>query len=120
MKDNDYLGRRAKFVRNRYRKLNHGKKIAFSSRHVGRLYSIYDCCVYCGEKKEKLAIDHVIPVSQGGKTDLSNMVLACEPCNHEKAGRTLGEWKPEILETVLQKIKEKHKPLWWYSIPELR
>lgn len=45
-------------------------------------------CRYCGRRAQTLDIDHVIPVSQGGKTIMSNLVTACSRCNRQKAGRT--------------------------------
>ena len=37
------------------------------------------------------ALDHVDPWSRGGRTDPSNLVTACWPCNYGKAEYTLGE-----------------------------
>lgn len=45
-------------------------------------------CRYCGRRAQTLHIDHVIPVNQGGKTIMSNLVTACSQCNRKKAGRT--------------------------------
>lgn len=45
-------------------------------------------CRYCGRRAQTLDIDHVIPVSQGGKTVFSNLVTACSACNRKKAGCT--------------------------------
>jgi 5-methylcytosine-specific restriction endonuclease McrA len=48
-------------------------------------------CQYCGEKKrriDELTYDHVVPRSQGGKTEWTNIVTACSSCNSEKANRT--------------------------------
>lgn len=44
-------------------------------------------CVYCGTNAE-LTIDHVIPISRGGKTSFENCVAACRTCNHKKGSRT--------------------------------
>lgn len=44
-------------------------------------------CCYCrklfNSRREK-TIDHVIPVSKGGQHVLSNLVVACKPCNSRK------------------------------------
>jgi 5-methylcytosine-specific restriction endonuclease McrA len=47
-------------------------------------------CVYCGRKppEVKLAVDHVKPRSQGGKTEPSNLVSSCAPCNAGKSDTT--------------------------------
>ncbi len=41
------------------------------------------CCVYCGSK-EKLTIDHIVPIRYGGSNDISNLVVACSRCNRKK------------------------------------
>jgi 5-methylcytosine-specific restriction endonuclease McrA len=47
-------------------------------------------CQYCGKKcaTDDLTYDHVVPRSQGGRTEWTNIVSACVTCNGEKAGRT--------------------------------
>ena len=48
-------------------------------------------CAYCGARREKLSIDHIIPKSRGGKMTFENCVAACKPCNLKKGGRTPNE-----------------------------
>ena len=45
-------------------------------------------CQYCGQRNIELTMDHVRPRRQGGKQTWENIVSACIPCNHRKAGRT--------------------------------
>jgi 5-methylcytosine-specific restriction endonuclease McrA len=47
-------------------------------------------CQYCGAST-KLTIDHVIPVSRGGKSDFENCVSACQDCNNKKSNRLPSE-----------------------------
>lgn len=49
-------------------------------------------CAYC-DKEAKLTLDHVIPLSKGGKHSKDNVVAACAHCNSSKGDRTLEEWK---------------------------
>lgn len=44
-------------------------------------------CQYCGERFEshELTYDHVLPRSLGGRTEWTNIVSACMPCNSKKA-----------------------------------
>lgn len=45
-------------------------------------------CQYCGRAVSdgvKLHVDHIKPVSKGGKTELSNLVTACQDCNLGKS-----------------------------------
>lgn len=49
-------------------------------------------CQYCGTKASdgvKLHVDHVHPVSKGGKTEMSNLVTACEHCNLGKSNKVI-------------------------------
>jgi 5-methylcytosine-specific restriction endonuclease McrA len=48
-------------------------------------------CQYCGRKSKKLTIDHVIPVSRGGKSCFENCVAACPQCNAKKGNRLPSE-----------------------------
>jgi 5-methylcytosine-specific restriction endonuclease McrA len=41
------------------------------------------CCAYCG-LPGKLTMDHVVPLSRGGKHEISNVVPACSRCNSRK------------------------------------
>jgi 5-methylcytosine-specific restriction endonuclease McrA len=47
-------------------------------------------CQYCGKhvKSSEMTLDHILPVSHGGKTQWDNCTLACLTCNHRKANRT--------------------------------
>lgn len=52
-------------------------------------------CAYCGRdaisESITLEVDHIVPVSEGGSDDLSNLATACKPCNWKKGphpGRT--------------------------------
>ena len=49
-------------------------------------------CVYCKSKRE-LTIDHVIPVSRGGKSTFENCVTACKQCNNKIGSKTPREAK---------------------------
>lgn len=40
-------------------------------------------CVFCGST-ENLHIDHIIPVSRGGREDEDNMQVLCRTCNLKK------------------------------------
>lgn len=44
-------------------------------------------CQYCGNPAN-LTIDHVIPLSRGGRTTWDNVVTACRSCNGRKGNRT--------------------------------
>jgi 5-methylcytosine-specific restriction endonuclease McrA len=46
-------------------------------------------CQYCGRKftPKELNLDHVIPISRGGKSLWENVVCCCFQCNHRKGSR---------------------------------
>lgn len=46
-------------------------------------------CAYCGEKDIPLQIEHIDPKSNGGSNRVSNLTLACDPCNKEKGKQSL-------------------------------
>ena len=50
-------------------------------------------CVYCGRMTRDLTLDHVLPRHRGGPHTWENLVSACKPCNHRKAGHTPTEAK---------------------------
>lgn len=47
-------------------------------------------CVFCGATKDtdRLVIDHVFPVSKGGKTEMRNLQTLCWTCNTGKGDKT--------------------------------
>ncbi len=50
-------------------------------------------CQYCGQKAPDvvLHVDHISPVSKGGRNDLLNLITACEGCNSGKGARELSD-----------------------------
>jgi 5-methylcytosine-specific restriction endonuclease McrA len=67
----------------------------------GNLYlrDMYEC-VYCGcgLSKATATMDHVLPISHGGKTNWENIVTACAPCNHAKGNnpKIRPAYKPHV------------------------
>jgi len=48
------------------------------------------CCAYCGKPATEL--DHIVPISRGGRDALDNVQPACRKCNASKNSKLLGEW----------------------------
>ncbi len=46
-------------------------------------------CVHCGSR-EKLTIDHIVPVAQGGTDRKDNLQALCRSCNAKKRDRFIG------------------------------
>lgn len=51
-------------------------------------------CVYCNSEKD-LTIDHVVPVSAGGKSTWENTVTSCKKCNNRKGNMPLKDFMEE-------------------------
>jgi len=49
-------------------------------------------CAYCGASGVPLNIDHIQPRSLGGSNRVSNLTLACVPCNQSKGSAELKTW----------------------------
>lgn len=65
-----------------------------TSRDVARLFHRHGgCCAYCGQRSRHLEVDHVVPLSRGGRHAIGNMLPACRRCNRSKSNRLLVEWR---------------------------
>src|SRR5260221_11464225 len=55
-------------------------------------------CAYCHRTGVPLELDHIVPRSRPGTSGrVSNLALACRPCNQEKGDRTAEEFRhPEV------------------------
>ncbi|MEG4488653.1 RNA-guided endonuclease IscB [Microcoleus sp. D2_18a_B4] len=68
-------------------------------------------CAYCGVKDTRLEIEHIQPRSKGGSNRVSNLCLACVPCNQKKGNQDIKDFlkgKPNLLKRILAQAK---KPL---------
>lgn len=50
-------------------------------------------CQYCGRSAPDviLEVDHIVPVAEGGKNELINLVTSCRECNRGKGKRQLSD-----------------------------
>lgn len=63
---------------------------------IGRLFNRFEGrCAYCGERPAT-SIDHVIPLSRGGRHSIGNILPACGSCNSQKGTLTLSEWRRRL------------------------
>lgn len=77
--------------------------VRFTRRNV--FYRDKSRCQYCGKvfPQRELNLDHVVPLSKGGKSYWGNVVTACIACNSRKGGRT-------PLEAGMQLVRKPVKP----------
>lgn len=65
-------------------------------------------CSYCGKKDGPLQIEHITPCAHGGTNRISNLTLACEPCNQAKGTQDIRVFlanKPDVLKRILAQAK---------------
>jgi hypothetical protein len=64
-------------------------------------------CAYCGQEGVPLEIEHLTPRSRGGSNRVSNLTLACHPCNQKKGNRTAAEFgHPELQAKAKAPLKD--------------
>jgi 5-methylcytosine-specific restriction endonuclease McrA len=64
-------------------------------------------CAYCSKRNVPLQVEHIIPRSRGGSKRISNLTLACQPCNQRKGNKTAAEFGfPEIQKQAQASLKD--------------
>jgi len=97
-------------------------QVSFSRRNIFARDNF--TCQYCRTQHEaaELTYDHVVPRSQGGKTDWDNIVTCCVECNRKKGGRTPEQAhmqlvrrprRPEALGSVTFTLAVRNAPASW-------
>ena len=69
-------------------------------------------CVYCGAENVPLQIEHIHPKSKGGSNRISNLCIACQPCNLKKGVQSITDFlakKPDVLKKVVAQAKRPLK-----------
>jgi 5-methylcytosine-specific restriction enzyme A len=58
-------------------------------------------CHYCARRftPAELTMDHLIPLSRGGRSERHNIVPACKECNNKKKHMLASEWQ-EYLDLI--------------------
>jgi len=64
-------------------------------------------CAYCGVQSVPLQVEHIISTARGGSHRVSNLTLACAPCNQKKGTQTAAEFGfPHIQAQAKHPLKE--------------
>lgn len=106
---------------------NRKKGLSFSKKNILRRDNY--TCQYCGTSNHPLTVDHVVPKSRGGKTNWTNIVVACKTCNLKKGDRTPLEMdmklrqspqKPDFqfIPFVIPTGPDSHVEIWEKYIPK--
>ncbi|MCX6130446.1 MAG: HNH endonuclease [Proteobacteria bacterium] len=58
-------------------------------------------CYYCliDISRAQVTMDHVVPISRGGRSTAGNLVPACKSCNENKRSLTPVEWDDFLQQT---------------------
>ena len=75
--------------RRRAKKMQNGV-FRVTDKELNRLYS--SPCVQCGAM-DRQTVDHIVPLSRGGRHSIGNLQTLCVPCNSSKNDRLLVEWR---------------------------
>jgi 5-methylcytosine-specific restriction endonuclease McrA len=63
-------------------------------------------CAYCGKTGVPLQVEHIIPKTRGGSNRVSNLTIACEPCNTAKGAQTAAEFGyPDVQSNARRPLK---------------
>ncbi len=91
--------RQLNLVHYRSRKYRNGGK--FDLEEWKAMCDFYgNICLRCGRSDLKLTMDHVIPVSRGGRCGIMNMQPLCQPCNRSK-GINATDYRTHFAEMLL-------------------
>ncbi len=97
-------------IKNLYLEWKNGKKYVETQRQERKImnddirYNVLKrdnfTCQICGATAKdgaKLHVDHIIPISEGGKTVMSNLQTLCERCNIGKSNKTEDDFKTGMI-----------------------
>jgi len=65
-------------------------------------------CAYCGAQNVPLQVEHIVPRANGGSNRVSNLTLACQPCNQKKGSQPIEVFlknKPDLLKRIKAQAK---------------
>jgi 5-methylcytosine-specific restriction endonuclease McrA len=68
-------------------------------------------CAYCGAKEVPLQVEHIHPKSRGGSNRVSNLTLACGPCNTKKDARDIQDFLARDPARLARILAQARRPL---------
>lgn len=86
-----------------------GIPMEVTTKEIRLLLNVFDgCCAYCSKRPEKaknLHLDHLVPLSEGGRNTLANLIPACIRCNSSKGT------KPVVTHFLTKKVPDENMAL---------
>ena len=82
--------RKAEIENRRRSRVANGGVFVITDKELDALYA--SACANCGSK-DNMTVDHVIPISRGGRHSIGNLQPLCGRCNTSKNDRFMVEWK---------------------------
>lgn len=63
--------------------------IEVTKEEITKLFATFDgTCAYCSAKTDETPhLEHIVPISDGGRNHISNLVIACRQCNFKKGSK---------------------------------
>ena len=100
---------RIKVLEPQPRKKRSKPKMSAVRRIKGKIWGKEPKCFYCRKPLplKEATLDHVVPVSKGGRTTIGNSVIACVKCNLEKGNKDVSDFLPTT-EPVMQQRDAAH------------
>jgi 5-methylcytosine-specific restriction endonuclease McrA len=68
-------------------------------------------CAYCDRPDVHLQVEHIHPKSRGGTDRVSNLALACEPCNQSKGNRSIEDFLKDKSDLLARIKRQARAPL---------
>jgi 5-methylcytosine-specific restriction endonuclease McrA len=68
-------------------------------------------CAYCAATQVPLQMDHIYPQARGGSNRVSNLTLACRPCNEKKGAQSIEQFLLHAPDTLHHILATAQRPL---------
>jgi 5-methylcytosine-specific restriction endonuclease McrA len=68
-------------------------------------------CAYCGVKNVPLQVEHIHPKAKGGSDRISNLTLACQPCNQQKGAQEINVFLAKDPQRIARIQAQAKRPL---------
>jgi 5-methylcytosine-specific restriction enzyme A len=97
----DFMDKFFTFTDEQYIKKERGKARKLRARQWWKRKRSDGICYFCKQifPPKELTMDHLIPISRGGKSERFNLVPCCKECNTKKKQLLPAEWE-EYMKTL--------------------